>query len=355
MSSNPLYFLQGDSRAAGEILAFDWSTTPIGLPEHWPTALKIALGITLASKFPKALIWGSQLITFHNDAFRPILGDKPPAMGRPFSEVWADAWDQIRPFVERTYQGESVFIENFPMLTTRHGYDEEAHFTFCYSPVRDENGQIVGIMDTVFEVSETIVAQRQMQAVNHELAHRMQNMFAIVGSIASQTLRGSSSVEDAEVALQHRLVALGQAQKLLTASHRSEALVSEVIAFVREALGVPSSRVVIATPRIWLTERQALSLSLAVNELMTNAVKYGALSLPDGEVFIDCAVDGTSTGQFTFSWRESGGPAVSAPTRKGFGSTLLERIVPLDFQGDAQLLYEVGGVFYQLTTDKRAI
>src|SRR5690606_31975326 len=103
------------------------------------------------------------------------------------------------------------------------------------------------------------------------LAHRMQNMFAIVGSIASQTLRGSSSVEDAEVALQHRLVALGQAQKLLTASHRSEALVSEVIAFVREALGVPSSRVVITTTRIWLTERQALSLSLAVNELMTNA------------------------------------------------------------------------------------
>src|SRR5690606_32773955 len=116
------------------------SMNDLGPLEGWPSALKIALGMALNSKFPKCILWGPQLITLHNDAFRPILGAKPPALGQPFSEVWSEAWHEIGPIAERAYAGEATFIENFPLEIERHGYPEQCYFTFCYSPIRDENG-----------------------------------------------------------------------------------------------------------------------------------------------------------------------------------------------------------------------
>ena len=351
--SSSLYFLPADSQSSAEILAFDWSQTDIGAPQDWPLALKIAVGIMLASKFPKAIAWGPGLITIHNDAFRPILGDKPLAIGRSFADVWADAWQTIAPIVERTFDGESTFIENFPMTTNRHGYAEEAHFTFCYSPIRDEHGAVAGMMDTVIEVSETVATQRRMQAVNSELAHRMQNMLAMVSSIASQTLRGAADIAGAQIALQQRLVALGQAQHLLTTSDRAEARITDIIDFVRDALSVDPAQLAVSGPSIWLADKQALSLSLAINELMTNSIKYGALSSQTGRVSI--AWTSTATQKFHLRWTETGGPVVQPPSRKGFGSTLLERIAPADFHGEATLAYRPEGVSYELRTDSRAI
>lgn len=354
--SNPLYFLHGSSRSAADILAFDWSETSIGKLETWPVALKTAVSIMLASNFPKAIVWGPDLLTIHNDAFRPILGNKPAAIGRPFSDVWAETWETIAPIVARAYAGEPTYIENFPISTNRHGYEEQAYFTFCYSPIRDENGDIAGMMDTVIEVSETVAAQRRMAAINDELAHRMKNMLAMVGAIASQTLRGADSLAQAQTALQQRLTALGRAQQLLTASSRPQARVGDIVTYVWDSLSVPAEQLALTGPNLWLDDRQTLSLALVMNELVTNSVKYGALSSSAGKVSVSWQMIGQEPDQqFSFAWREAGGPPVIEPTRRGFGTTLLERVAPIEFHGEALLSYAPEGVSYELTTHAAAL
>ncbi|RAR78350.1 PAS domain S-box-containing protein [Paracidovorax anthurii] len=141
----------------------DWAATPLGPIDTWPEALRVAAQMVLASKFAKCLVWGPRMAVIHNDAFRVILGAKPDALGRPFSEVWAEAWDTIGPIAARALAGESVFFEDFPLRVNRHGYDEQAYFTFCYSPVRDGSGAVAGFMDTVVETTGKFVAQRRLQ------------------------------------------------------------------------------------------------------------------------------------------------------------------------------------------------
>src|SRR5690606_13591319 len=99
--SEAFHFLDGGGEMAEAIRSYDWSMNDLGPLERWPSALKIALGMALNSKFPKCILWGPQLITLHNDAFRPILGAKPLALGQPFSEVWSEAWHEIGPIAER--------------------------------------------------------------------------------------------------------------------------------------------------------------------------------------------------------------------------------------------------------------
>ncbi|HEV7265495.1 MAG TPA: tripartite tricarboxylate transporter permease [Falsiroseomonas sp.] len=143
------------------VRAHDWAATPLGPPEAWPPSLRVAVGMVLGSRFPACLVWGPRLITIYNDAFRPILGTKPEALGRPFSEVWAEAWQDIGPIAERALAGEATFIEDFPLTVERNGFPEEAFFTFCYNPVRDETGRVAGILDTVVETTGKVRTERR--------------------------------------------------------------------------------------------------------------------------------------------------------------------------------------------------
>jgi len=103
----------------------DWGSTALGPLHLWPASLRIAVDMLLASKFPGCLIWGPQLVTLYNDAFKPILGAKPEALGRGFDEVWSEAWDNIGALVFRTLSGEAIFIENFPLMINRNGSMEQ--------------------------------------------------------------------------------------------------------------------------------------------------------------------------------------------------------------------------------------
>ena len=147
---------------AEAIRSHDWSATPLGPPEEWPDVLKTTVALMLGSEFPKAIVWGPELITIHNDAFLPILGNKPPALGRLFNDVWREAWDEIRPIVDAAFAGNPTFIEDFPLVVDRGGSLEQAYFTFCYSPIRDRTGRVVGMLDTVIETTATVVANRRL-------------------------------------------------------------------------------------------------------------------------------------------------------------------------------------------------
>ncbi len=155
-------WLEGGANMAAQILRHDWSATSLGALEHWPDTLKTTLALCLSSRFPQAVLWGPELITFHNDAFARILGAKPAALGRPFSQVWEEAWTELQEMTERALAGRAIFIEDFPLTIERGGYPERAYFTFCYSPIRDRDGKVVGLLDTVTETTDTVVANRRL-------------------------------------------------------------------------------------------------------------------------------------------------------------------------------------------------
>ncbi len=345
-----LHFLDGGGEMAQAIRAKDWSSHELGPPEGWPSALKIALGMALNSKFPKCLVWGSGLVTLPNDAFRPILGDKGDVLGRSFAEVWHEAWDEIGPIAERAYAGEATFIEDFPLTIDRYGYPEPCHFTFCYSPVRDENGAVCGMMDTVMETTQTVETARQLELRNGELAHRIKNTLAVVSAIVNQTLQSHDGGE-ARDRLRQRIGALAQAQGLLTAAPMQGADLGTVIREALRPFRSGQGRFHIEGPPVRVTAKQALTLALAVNELATNALKYGALSVPAGLVDLHWTAGRPDSAEgFRLVWAERGGPPPAPHDRKGFGSLIIEEVLAEDFMGKTVLSHDGPGLRCQLDT-----
>ena len=154
------------------IAAFDWSRTPLGPRESWPQSLTIAVGIALSSRFPMFVWWGPQLVNIYNDAYVPILGAKhPAALGRPAKDSWAEIWDvvgeQAKAVMER---GEATWNERVPLLMNRHGYDEQTWFTWSYSPIRDESGNIAGLFCACTEETGWVLAEAERDRARARLA-----------------------------------------------------------------------------------------------------------------------------------------------------------------------------------------
>lgn len=112
-------WLQHDGAMVGRIRQYDWASTPLGPLAEWPDVLKTSVALMLASHFPQSIVWGEDLITLYNDAFVPILGSKPEALGRPFNEVWKEAWSEISAIADAAFAGEATYIENFPLMIER--------------------------------------------------------------------------------------------------------------------------------------------------------------------------------------------------------------------------------------------
>ncbi|MBX9991106.1 sensor histidine kinase [Phreatobacter oligotrophus] len=330
----------------------DWASTPLGPIQDWCSALRIAVGLMVESNFPKCIVWGPRYTTLYNDAFRPILGDKPEALGRSLNEVWSEVWPEIAPLVEKAYAGEPVFIEDLPLVIDRYGQPEQAWFTFCYSPVRDETGAVRGIMDTVIETTGKVMAVRTAQLLNAELSHRMKNTLAMVSAVANQTFRNAESLDAARARFADRVAALGEAHAILTQTEWTSAPILDVVEGALAPHRSGTGRFSVSGPPVMLSSRQALSLALAINELATNAVKHGALRQPEGQVSISWETAGDA---FRFAWLESGGEPVAPPRRRGFGSQLTERILPADFGGRASLDFAPTGLAYSLTGQLAAL
>jgi PAS domain S-box-containing protein len=174
-----LTFLTGGGQMAARIAGRDWRATPLGPIEDWPAVLRTALGLTLNSRFPSLLAWGADLISFHNDAYSPLLGDKA-ALGVPFHTVWPDVWDTVGPIAAKAYAGEASYYEDMPVMMARHGHPEQAWFTFSCSPVRDDDGTVGGILCTVTETTgkvRALAALRQkeetLRRLNDALTHQV--------------------------------------------------------------------------------------------------------------------------------------------------------------------------------------
>lgn len=359
MSIDQTHFLDGGGEMTSAIRCYDWSSNPLGFPEDWPPVLKTAASLALNSHFPKCIVWGTDLIAIPNDAFRPIVGLKGDILGRSFRDIWEEAWDEIGPFAEKAFAGQATYIEDFPLTINRNGHAEQAYFTFCYSPIRDENGLVRGMMDTVIETTAKIEAQRQAHLINQELAHRTKNGLAVISAIVKQTFRTGGTPEAVQRSITQRIGALADAQAVLTRSETSQSDLRDILADALKPFCTGASEHQFhleGGPPVTLSSQQSLTLALALHELATNALKYGALATPQGRIHItwQTGAAGSDT-SFNFIWTETCAHPVRKPARRGFGSYIIETALAHDFGGHAAAEYLPTGLRFKLTTQMRRL
>lgn len=210
------------------------------------------------------------------------------------------------------------------------------------SPHRSPDGLFV-----VAAIRDIDAAKRFQNLLLQELHHRVKNMLTTVIAITSQSLRAAQSLEEGRLAVESRLVSLGRAHDLLLESNRASAKLSDVI---HDAIGPFDShdirRFVVQGTHIKIASGAILPLTMSLNELCTNAVKYGALSNATGRIDITSTVDDKAL-RLKLTWTETGGPVVREPIRRSFGTRLINRLAD-QLYGDVRLRYEPTGVVYEL-------
>ncbi|APX86063.1 hybrid sensor histidine kinase/response regulator [Methylorubrum extorquens] len=175
--SPKLNFLAGGGHMSERMRAHDWSASPLGRPETWPQCLRSAVSLMLGSKFPMFVAWGPELGFLYNDAYADILGDKHPgAVGRRFRDIWSEIWPDIAPLIDKAMAGEATWAENLPLTMNRHGYEERTWFTFSYSPVRDDEGEVGGMFCACTETTAKVEAEEALRASEARASGVLQGM-----------------------------------------------------------------------------------------------------------------------------------------------------------------------------------
>jgi signal transduction histidine kinase/serine phosphatase RsbU (regulator of sigma subunit)/anti-sigma regulatory factor (Ser/Thr protein kinase) len=157
-------------RVGRDLLAVDWSATPLGEPDDWPPALRSTVRMMLGSRFAMWMGWGPELTFFCNDAYRrdTLASKYPRALGRPSREVWSEIWPDIGPRIQHvTATGEATWDEGLRLFLERSGYVEETYHTFSYSPLIEDDGTVEGFLCVVAEITEQVVNERRMSTLRH--------------------------------------------------------------------------------------------------------------------------------------------------------------------------------------------
>jgi two-component sensor histidine kinase len=224
------------------------------------------------------------------------------------------------------------------------------------SPINSDDGRPSHLLSISRDMTEEWNAAELLKKnverqdfLTAELQHRVKNMLATVMAIANRTFRDKAHEAPRQI-FGARLMALSHAHNMLTESNWDRAGIFGIVRGALETHQLDLGRVVLAGPDVNLDPKQALALALAVNELATNAAKYGALSKPSGTV--DVSWSRQETGgkpAFVWEWREKGGPVVVPPSRDGFGTRVIKASLADDFGGAVELGYEPTGFVCTLT------
>ena len=214
----------------------------------------------------------------------------------------------------------------------------------------DALGRADRITGVAVDVTERKQGQEQVQLLLHEVNHRAKNLLAMVQAIARRTMASESA--DFMESFDQRLRALAACQDILVRSEWKNVSLEELVRSQLAPFGPElGARVAMAGPSVELSADAAQALGMALHELATNAVKYGALSNSTGAVAIawDWNVRRNADAMFEMSWRERDGPLVSTPERRGFGSTVIEAVVSKGLSGKVTLDFAPSGLTWSLT------
>ncbi len=205
------------------------------------------------------------------------------------------------------------------------------------------------LVEAGLHAAEQDLAEKLQRLISEELHHRVQNTLATVQAIVSQTLRTADSMAEAQGAIEQRLRSLGRVHDLLLRTSWVQANLFAILTAATQPFRTnEATQFQIDCPRnLAVTAGAALPTAMALNELCTNATKYGALSVPEGRVHITAEV-GESGESARLTWREIGGPPVKTPTRRSFGSRLIEQSLLADTQGRGRIQFLPDGVVCEL-------
>jgi two-component system, chemotaxis family, CheB/CheR fusion protein len=264
--------------------------------------------------------------------------------------------DHGRPITEITHRLDSPDLakEIRKVIESQSGLEREVDAgdgrsyimrILLYRTVEDE---VSGVVITFTDITERKKTEQHQRLLLAELNHRVKNMLATVQAIATQTIRGSRTLESFADNFKGRLMALAGGHDLLTESSWRGAHLRDVVqAALRPYLA--GNRIEVLGAELPVTPKAALALSLILHELATNAAKYGALSVPSGSIRLDWQIEGAGAERAVrLRWREAGGPEVAPPDHTGFGLTLIERSVAHELDGEARVDFARDGICCEL-------
>jgi len=290
----------------------------------------------------------NQRLTSCNPAVCAALGYTPEeALGKSFADfIDPDQFGQTTAMLNQKL-AEGGTTRHTIRVNTRDG--RKLIWEINSRLMLDGAGHPTGLHAIARDVTEMKRAEAHQKLLIDELNHRVKNTLAIVQSIARQSFKPGSDPEATRLAFEGRLQALSEAHDLLTRKQWEAAPMQLVVEDAMRPHAEPE-RIAIAGPPIKIPPKTAISLSLAIHELATNAVKYGALSVPDGRIAIRwdrMVADGVE--QFTLFWTEEGGPPVTAPERRGFGTRMIERGLAAELNGTAVIEFAPEGLRCRVT------
>ena len=263
------------------------------------------------------------IITSWNKGAERVFGyTAEEAIGQPIIMVIPhDRWDEERTILTRIRRGER--IDHFE--TVRQGkHGSKIVVSLTISPIKNAEGKIVGASKIARDITEQKRSQEQINTLAREAEHRSKNLLANVQAMVN--LSQADAVEDLKKAIEGRIQALANVHSLFVATRWIGA---ELSAIAKQELAPYSAtgekRVRIDGPQVLLEPNAAQAIAVILHELATNAVKYGALSEADGQIELIWSHE--ADGQLNLRWSETGGPAVKAPTRKGFGGRIMEQMI----------------------------
>jgi PAS domain S-box-containing protein len=266
-------------------------------------------------------------------------------VGRPIATlIPADRLNEETNILSRIRSGER--IDHYETVRQRKD-GTLINVSLTVSPVQNRNGLTIGASKIARDITERKLAQTRHDLLTREIEHRTKNLFAVVQAVVLRSLAGKKTVEEAQSAVVSRLNSLAQTHLLLMDHQWQGAELAEVVDVEMKPY---AERIFAEGPRLVLSAKAAQNFALALHELATNAAKYGALSNLAGHVRITWSVSGAGgTGRFSFCWQEHGGPPVSTPERKGFGSTVLEHVMAEYFDVPPRIIFEEAGVRYEIS------
>ena len=295
-----------------------------------------------------ALIWMTDAagrITFANMHYDYLFG-------RPAASMLGEGWREVvhPDDVERFFsEFREAFLVRRPFRSEVRVRDKDGQIRWlrCEGVARlDDSGVFLGYTGCNVDITDAKLAQHRQQLLINELNHRVKNTLASVQYIAAQTLGNAPTTQQARAAFEARLMALSRTHDVLTRENWEGAGIKAIVAQTIEPYrGLGESRFQVEGPEVKLPPRMALALAMALGELATNAVKYGALSNSTGCVRLVWGLEGSATDpRLKLRWEERGGPAVEAPSQRGFGTRLIERGLAQDIDGEVRISFQPTGV-----------
>jgi PAS domain S-box-containing protein len=287
-------------------------------------------------------------ITYYNDAAAELWGHRPPLGTSEWCGSWKLFWPDGTPLPHDQCPMAVALKENRAVRGMEAAAERpdgtRVPFIPYPTPLHDEAGKLVGAVNMLVDITERKRAEEQQALLVRELHHRVKNTLATVQAIMGSTARAVDNIEDFKTALFGRIQSLAKTHLLLADQERAIEF-GDILRSELDAFDDGNGRITLGGPEVTLSSQLAVSLSMTIHELTSNAAKFGALSVYGGKVDVAWSVTiGATRRMLTFDWVESGGPPVTEPKRQGFGSRLLEFVLPGQIQAKTRVEYRGDGV-----------